>query len=309
MFFEHKEVLFLLIIPIFIIFFKIQTNYKRYFSNEMFEKIFVNYKVNRSIFILLTACYVFIVLAMAKPVLQQKYNQASSKIDIVVALDMSKSMTCKDVYPSRFAFAKAKLKEFINQAYFMSIAVIGFSNFSFLIASSTHDKTSLIYLINHVKKNQIFMRGTNILNALKSTNWLLREEKNKIVVFFTDGGNKTDFIKEIKYANIHHIKVFVCATATIKGGVIKTDKGILTDSEGNIVVTRLNPAIRVLCQKTGGFYIQANTTRRDIDKIIDIIKARYAINKQRKKQRQELYFIPLSLAVFLFFISLIGIKR
>lgn len=153
------------------------------------------------------------------------------------------------------------------------------------------------------------MRGTNILNALKSTNWLLREEKNKIVVFFTDGGNKTDFIKEIKYANIHNIKVFVCATATIKGGVIKTDKGILTDSEGNIVVTRLNPAIRVLCQKTGGFYIQANTTRRDIDKIIDIIKARYAINKQRKKQRQELYFIPLSLAVFLFFISLIGIKR
>lgn len=313
MYFEHIGAFFLLFLPIILIFFfKKKFNYKKYFTQEMFDNIFINHNATKNTFILLLICYILVVIAIAQPVLlKQNLQINSNKINIVVALDMSKSMTCTDKYPSRFAFAKAKLLEFVTKEQGFDIAIIGFSNFSFLVCASTSDKNSLTYLINHTKINQVQMQGTSIFSALKSTNWLLKQEKNKILILFTDGGGKSNFNKEISYAVKHHIRVFVSAVGTLKGTVIKTSNKKILKSNGNIVISRLNPLIKILCEKTGGIYTKADTTRTNINKIIKTIKQKYGKNIYNKNSHNDtqLYYIPLSFAVFLFLLSLIGVRR
>ena len=290
----------------------ITQNYTEVFSKDMLNKIIVGSNTKSLNFILLSISFILLVIALARPVIKNEpVKVPQGSLNIMVAFDISSSMNCTDVYPTRLDFAKNKFNSLINNLNDEKVGAIAFSSASFLIAPITNDYLSLKYLVKNISTKYISVKGSSIMQALKSTNKLLKS-KQKVLIVFSDGTDTNDFKDEIQYAKENNISVFVYAIATSKGGVIKTKTGIVKDSNGNIVVTRLNENIKSLALNTNGAYLQYSTSSNDIKEFINLIREKFKEKKKRDiiiNTNQELFYFPLGLAFIFIFIALSGFKR
>jgi Ca-activated chloride channel family protein len=303
-------ILFLLVVLIFVK--GAVRDYERYFSTQMLQKIIIGAKRKRVNFILLLSSFILLVVALARPVIQNKpIKIPQSTLSIIVAFDLSLSMQCEDVYPNRLAFAKNKFNNLLVNLKDEKIGALGFSSKAFLIAPITNDYLTLKYLVKNIDLSYISAKGSSIQEALINTNELLQSSQKKALIVFTDGTDKKEFNDEIKYAKKHNIKVFIYAVASKKGGVIKTKQGVQKDKNNNIVITSLNPNIKQLALETSGAYLEFSTSSDDIKLFLKAIKEQFKAKIKKDviiKNNQELYYIPLGLALLLFFIAVSGTK-
>ncbi|RUA06090.1 MAG: hypothetical protein DSY43_02840 [Gammaproteobacteria bacterium] len=312
--FEKIELLYLTI-PIALLWFFIHNrsgNIEDLFAPDVLEKISFNkHKISiktRLRFLLLAI--VLILIALSRPTLEAgevKIKKYSS--DLIVAIDMSKSMLANDVYPNRFELAKNKLSTSLDKISEKRIAILGFANRAFLVSPLTDDFSSLKFLIKNLRLDAINLKGTNVLNLLQSADDLLGEASNKQLLLLTDGGDKSDFSKEISYANAHNLTIFVFDIATRSGSTIKDKKGILKDEGGNIVIVKSNPNIKKLATQTQGRYLKYSLNNNDLTDFINSFKS-YASSKDIKViQKQHLFYYPLAFALFLLFFAFFSLPK
>jgi len=314
-FYFYNSYAFYLLILLFVLFF-IRTNKKQYenqFSKEMLEKIVVGKNEKQKNFILMSLSFVFLVLALASPVLQNKPIKVSKDgISMIVAFDISRSMQSEDIYPNRLEFAKKKFSHLLKNLKSEKIGLLGFAGTSFLISPITNDYKSLLYLSSNINAKYVNTKGSRVFSVLKTSNKMLKNSSDKIVVIFTDGTSKNNWEKEINYAKEHNIVVFIYNIATLKGGIIKHKGDIIKDSKGNIVITRLNPNIKDLTFATNGAYLEYSNSSIDIKEFSDIIKKQYS-NKHKDNlsinTNIQLYYLPLILSLIFYFLSISGFKR
>ncbi len=310
---------FLLLIPLILLLFyfvyKNRDFYENLFTKELLSKMILKRRglSKRIRNTLLIFSLILAVLAIARPVIEKgEIKVKASKIDVVTAFDISRSMFANDIYPNRLEFAKRKFFTFLKEFKEGRIGVIGFSQRAFLIAPLTDDFESLKFLVKNMSLDYVSLRGTNILAPLEVTNNLLKNSTNKALILFTDGGDEEDFSKEIEYAKKHHIKVFVYAIGTKKGGVIKTKRGVLKDKNGDIVVVRRNDKIKELALKSGGAFIKATLSNNDIKELVSEIKKRFKAKDSQEitiKDRKELFYYPLIGSILLLFAGLFSFPR
>lgn len=313
MIFENIYAFYILILLIILIFISgTIKDYERYFSSNMLERIMIGKSQRKLNFGLLITSFILIIIALARPVIQNKpIKIPQNELSIIVAFDISKSMQCEDVYPTRLNFAKNKFNNLIDSLKDERVGALGFSSRAFLIAPITNDYLTLKYLVNNIDINNVSVKGSNIKEALINTNELLKSSQKKALIVFTDGTDNKEFDAEIEYANEHNIKVFVYAIATRKGGVIKLKDGIQKDRDGNIVVTSLNQNIKELAFGTSGAYLEFSTSSNDIKMFVQAIKEQFKTKMKKDvviKNNKELYYIPLGLALLFFFIAVSGFR-
>jgi len=315
--FHNSEFLWLLLLLLPFIYFmkKNGSELGAVFSKEVLKKIqlknqSLSKRVRNS---LLLVAMALSIVALARPQIDNGQIQVkSSFINVVAAIDMSKSMFANDVYPSRFDFAKKKF--FDALAYFKNtkIALIGFSSQTFLISPLTEDFHSLKFLGNNLSLDNLTLKGTDILATLKSANNLFGEEKKKILLLFTDGGDQKDFSKEIAYAKAHNIAVYVYNIGTDKGGVIKDKNGVLKDKKGDIVVVKRTDDIKALAIQSGGAYMKYSLAKEDVKLLVETIERRYKAKEEESstiKDRKELFYYPLALGLLFLFMALFSLPR
>jgi Ca-activated chloride channel family protein len=236
----------------------------------------------------------------------------SSFINIVVAIDMSKSMFANDIYPNRFEFAKQKFFSSLDHFKHTKIALLGFSSRTFLISPLTEDFNSLKFLAKNLSLESLTLKGTDILATLKSADELFGSAKQKVLLLFTDGGDETNFSEEIAYAKAHNIAVYIYSVGTSKGGVIQTKHGVLKDKNGNIVVVKRNDKIKELALQTGGAYMKYSLAKDDIKLLVETIESRYEAQEEHSstiKDRKELFYYPLILAIIVLFTALFSLPK
>lgn len=289
---------------------------ERLFSKRVLEKLapkgVEKLSTFKSYFLILAI--VFSIIALARPYIKGKDIKVSTKsYDIIVGFDISNSMLCDDIYPNRLTFAKQKFYQFLDDLKTQRVGVLGFTSKAFLVAPPTTDYESLKFLVKNMQTDYISLKGTNILNLLTSADSFLKGKDKKAVLLFTDGGDKKDYSKEIEYAKTHNLKVYVYAIATKKGGVIKTKNGVLKDKNGDIVIVRLNPAIKELALKSGGAYQEYSLKNNDIKMLVDIMDQNFKnlATKQEKviKNNREIFYLPLLFAILLFFMANFSLPR
>jgi len=314
-FYFYNSYAFYLLILLFVLFFirKNKKQYENQFSKEMLEKIVVGKNEKQKNFILMSLSFIFLVLALASPVLQNKPIKVSKDgISMIVAFDISRSMQSGDIYPNRLEFAKKKFSHLLKNLKSEKIGLLAFSGTSFLISPITNDYKSLLYLSSNINAKYVNTKGSMVFSVLKTSNKMLKNSSDKIVVIFTDGTSKINWEKEINYAKEHNIVVFVYNIATLKGGIIKHKGDIIKDSKGNIVITRLNPNIKDLTFATNGAYLEYSNSSIDIKEFSDIIKKQYS-NKHKDNlsinTNIQLYYLPLILSLIFYFLSISGFKR
>jgi Ca-activated chloride channel family protein len=287
--------------------------YQSYFSDEMLSKILQGKNNKKIVFGLLLVSFIFLVIAIARPIIENKpIKVPQSSISMVVAFDLSKSMTATDVYPTRLEFAKKKFNNLLKNLKDEKVGAIGFSSRSFLVSPITNDYATLKYLVKNLSLGVINVQGSSTYEALQSVKLLLKSSDKKALIIFTDGTDNDTFTKEIKYAKENNIKVFVYAIATLKGGVLKTKTGILKDAKGNIVITKLNDSIKELALQTNGAYLNYSSSSNDIAKFLNVIKDKFEKKDQKDviiNNNEELYYVPLTIALVLFMLAISGFQR
>ena len=312
--FLYINVIYLMLIPTLVLMYFIITkksSFDKYFSKEVLEKLSLSnqYFSSKTRNIILFISLLFMIIALARPVSNEKVHNSKQELNaVVIAIDISKSMLANDIVPTRLEFAKKKLLDIIARSKTNAIAVVLFAKSSFILSPITQDFTSLKILIENLDTGMNFDNGTNIYSTLETTKKLLRNFKNKNLIILSDAADKKDFKEEIEFANKNNINIYVIATATKNGAAIKLKDGnYLVDNKGNIVTVRLNENIKSLSLETKGAYINYTLDSNDITQILNEINSKsekQVFQEKRFKTYTELFYYPLALAIFLLLIAL-----
>ena len=223
----------------------------------------------------------FIVAALGPSFGGSKREVKSVGKDIMICVDLSKSMDAFDVQPSRLEKVKYELKKVIQAFNSDRIGLIIFSSEAFMQCPLTYDQNALNLFIETMNSSLVPSSGTDFGPPLRMALKKLEENegpptaqsKSKVIILISDGedfGEETDEVaKEIENQNI---MLFTLGVGTEKGGNIYAGSSLKTNRQGLIVVTKLNPQELVsLANKTGGQYFEINESRNDVSRLINTI--------------------------------------
>jgi len=200
--------------------------------------------------------------------------------DIMICVDLSKSMDAFDVQPTRLEKVKFEMKKIVAAFNSDRIGVIIFSSEAFMQCPLTYDQNALNLFIETMNTNLVPASGTDFspplkmaLSKLDDSQGPSDQQKSKVIVLISDGedfGEETETVaKEVEDQDI---KLFTLGVGTEEGSRIGTSKGYKIDRQGNTVVSKLNPAsLKNLASKTDGKYFEINESRNDVNKLINSI--------------------------------------
>ena len=310
--FLHPEFLYYMLPPLFILFGLLLTQKEtqaHFFSQEVMDKLRVSAKTLtlRSRNALFLFIGFFMILALAQPVIDDGVVVIKAKsADIMIALDISDSMLAKDVYPNRLELAKEKALTLLSKAPTERVGIMAFAKDSYLVSPLSFDTSAVSFLLTQLDTTSITEKGTDFSSILNVFSKSQKSEGEKYLLILSDGGDASDFSKEIELAKDNNIVVFVLGMGTKKGAPIKLKDGSFIKQDGNILVSKLNENISALATKTGGVYIKNTTSSSDIIAMFKEIKS---IGKVKELKSEEihkyipLFYYPVAIALFLLLIA------
>jgi len=264
-------------------------------------------------FMMLFALF-FMIVAIGRPVM----NKGEKKVEIqgltlLTALDISGSMRSKDVYPNRLEFAKKKMTQFFDAMPSDQIGVVAFAYSSFVLAPFTSDKETLKMMVEGVDDSYINMGSTDFSALGKLISTILEEKKPKILVLFTDGGDKEDIAGFSDILKENHIDLYVVLVGTAKGAPVIDENGnSLKQKDGRLAITQRNDSLGEVAKESGGTFVIAKNGKEDIEKLADTIRTKYKNQQQGKvmvKERVEYFYYPLGLGLLFLLLSLSSLPR
>ncbi len=251
--------------------------------------------------------FVFIVLALTRPVIEQEPIKTQELLnDVVIALDLSYSMQAQDIVPSRLAYAKKNLEELVKQEQKSRFGVLGFTTNAIILSPLTQDTQLLLHLFNMLDEKLIMTKGSSVMPALVLARKMSKSPRVSVVLL-TDGGDELNYEDEALYAKEHNLQVNILMIATKSGGTLLLENGnLLKDEMGDIVVSRENSAISLISKVSGGIYTHS---------LSDIISALHSQRDDEYKsnvtivQNIELFYYLVALALVTFLVSVSSLKR
>ena len=316
--FLHPEFFYYILPPFLFLFFLLLTQKEAamsFFSDEVIDRLRVatkglTLKARNALFFL---AGFFMIVALAEPVIPNGETVIEQKsADILIALDISNSMRAKDLYPSRLEFSKQKAIDFIRLLHQNRVGVVAFAKGSYLVSPLSFDREAVAFLLQNLDTSSITEQGTDFMALLESVKDASKKSKQKYLLLFTDGGDKKDFSKEIGYAKENGITVFIIGVGTKKGAPIPMPNGEFLHYRGDIVVTKFNESVVDLALKTGGVFIQATNSNRDIEamrKEIERVIKKKTLRTKSIKKYIPLFYIPLGLAMLLVLLALSSMTK
>jgi len=200
--------------------------------------------------------------------------------DIIMCVDLSKSMDAFDVQPSRLEKVKFEMKRIVEAFNSDRIGIIIFSSEAFMQCPLTYDQNALNLFIETMNTGLVPATGTDFgpplrmaLNKLEDQEGPSTNQKSKVIILISDGedfGEETsDIVKKIEDRDI---KLFTLGIGTETGSPIGTQRGYKTDRFGKTVVSKINPtSLKNLATETGGQYFEINDSRNEVSKMINTI--------------------------------------
>lgn len=252
-------------------------------------------------------------LALAQPVFKDGEIKVEAKsADILIGIDISDSMKAEDVYPNRLELTKSKAIELIKQAPHNRMGVLAFAKHDYIVSPLSFDHSSVAFLLSKVQTSNITEKGTRLDSMINSALSMLEHAKEKNLLLFTDGGDTEDFEAEIALAKENNLKIFVIAVGSKEGSPVRSSEGGFVKHEGNILISRLNPALKDLATGTGGVYIESVLGDEDIKvmlKEIEAIREKATFKEESIPQYTQLFYYPLALALFFLLLAFSSFPR
>ncbi|MEO8853061.1 MAG: VWA domain-containing protein [Ginsengibacter sp.] len=252
-----------------------------------------------------------IIIALARP--QTKYEETQTEgqgIDIILAIDVSGSMTAQDFQPNRMEAAKKVAEDFVDSRPSDRIGVVIFAGESFTQCPLTTDHYVLKTQIEQIR-NGLLEDGTAIGSGLATSVDRLRNSKakSKVIILLTDGINNGGLIDPstaLEIAKTFHVKVYTIGVGTdgYAPTPVSTPMGIVMQNQKVSIDETL---LKNIAQQTGGKYFRAtdNSSLQNIYKEIDKMeKSKVEITTFHRYTEKFYPFIFAAMALLLLEITL-----
>jgi len=263
------------------------------------------------------------IVSLARPQWGYIYEDVKRKgLDLLFAVDTSRSMLSNDVQPNRLERVKLAGQDLVNQLQGDRVGLIAFAGRAFLQAPLTIDYEAEVESINDLDTKTIPEGGTNISEAINlAVNTFGKSAAgNRALIIFTDGEELSgDAAKMAKAAAEAGMRIFTVGVGTSQGSLIPvtSDDGgtaFVKDSAGQVVKSKLDEKrLREIAQATGGFYLHLDDGPRTMSQLygqgLANIKAA-EIDARLGRRPIERYEWPLGAAILALTMSiLIGERK
>ena len=310
--FINPQLFWIMILPLLVFAFFVirhRDNVTNVFNEEVLKRLSVGDETLPLVIrnILMLVALFFMLIALARPVLDHGDRVVQLEgLSAVVALDISGSMRAKDIYPNRLEFAKKKIVSLLNEMPNDELSLIAFAHSSFMLAPFSSDKGTLQQIIEGVSDDYINMSSTDFSALGEYVAELLEKKKPKILIVFSDGGEKKDleqFAETIKDENIY---LYVVLVGTAEGSPVIDKDGRPMSSNGAIAITQRNDDLGEVALESKGAFVVANTGTTGIKDLVATIKAQHKNKEQGEvtiHDREEYFYYPLGLGLLLLLLS------
>lgn len=242
-------------------------------------------------FVFLTLAIPFLFITLANPLMGTKIEKVKREgVDVMIALDVSKSMMAEDVKPNRLARAKMFVSKFLDQLSNDRVGLVVFAGKAYLQMPMTVDYAAGKMYLENLSTDLIPTQGTAIAEAVDMArkSFKVQEHKHKVLIIITDGEDHEGADEEaIEDAQKEGIIVHTVGVGTEQGAPIPEYPGgpYKKDNEGNIVLTKINSEmLNMLADKGHGKSYRISTGEDPVKALID------EIDKMEKKSFEERMF-------------------
>ncbi|HEY2781727.1 MAG TPA: VWA domain-containing protein [Steroidobacteraceae bacterium] len=261
--------------------------------------------------------------ALAQPQVGFHWEQVSRRgIEVIFAIDTSRSMLTADVKPNRLTRAKLAIDDFAKKLDGDAVGIVAFAGAAFLACPVTLDYGAFHESLNAIDTNIVPRGGTDISTAIQAAQAALRRRPNsdKILILVTDGEDLegSSFDAAQAAAKTDGLKIFTVGVGTAAGDLIpiapQQGGGFVKDDSGAFVKSRLDEtALKAIAGATGGFYVPLGTQAEGLELIFQTVLG--AIAKHDLASRQQKIYIerfqwPLAASLAMLLSSLtVGSRR
>ena len=318
--FDHPELLHLLwgVIAL-VAFFAWAVRYKkallkRFGNPELLGKLMHAFAPGRRNLkmVLLTLSYVSFVIALANPQIGTKLEEVTREgVDIIVALDVSKSMHAEDIKPNRLEKAKHEVSKFLDLLQGDRIGLIAFAGIAHVQCPLTLDYSAAKLFLNIIDTDLIPQPGTAIGSAIRTAvkAFNAEERKHKVLILITDGeDHESQPVEAAEEAEKQGVIIYTVGIGSPQGVPIPvynqygTQTGFKKDRSGGVVTTKLDViTLQKIAYQTGGKYFLSSTGEAELDDIYDEIsqlEKKELVSKQFS-QYEDRFQIFLALGLLL----------
>ena len=260
--------------------------------------------------------------ALAQPKWGHDWKEVKSRgIDILIALDSSKSMLAEDIAPNRLERARWAILDLIEKLESDRIGLIAFAGSAFLECPLTLDYDAFRQALEAIDTEIIPQGGTDIAAALSEAEAAFATDNHhKVLILITDGEDlEASGIEKAREAAESGIMVFTVGVGSQEGELIPLRQSngsldFLRDAQGKIVKTSLDEStLSTIAQVTGAFYTPLGAAGEGLDRLysegLQVIPER-EYQAQLKKTGIHRFQWPLMLAIlFLYIEPFISLRR
>jgi Ca-activated chloride channel homolog len=281
----------------------------QFIGRELFGHLggMVNKRLQKTKSLLLVCVFGLSVVALMRPQWGFSWQEIERQgLDIVVALDISKSMLAGDVKPNRLARSKLAIRDLVKKLSGDRIGLIAFSGAAYLQCPLTIDYEGFLFTLENVDTDSISRGGTSLASAIETAMKVFEggNSKHSALIIITDGEDHEGNIEALsKRARDLGIKIFTVGIGTKEGELIQIDGAFVKDKQGNVVKSRLNEDIlREIAFITSGMYVHSTSSEFGLETIY-----RERLSKMEKqdikaameKRYHERFQIFIALAIIL----------
>ena len=279
----------LLAIPVIVLLFALvvfwrKRTQKRFADRELLDRLSPNhstFKLVLKVFLLSLAIACF-VMALVNPKIGTKLETVKREgVDVVFAIDVSKSMLAEDIAPNRLEKSKQLVTQIINNLASDRVGIIAYAGSAFPQLPITTDYSAAKMFLQAMNTDMVSSQGTAINEAIELATTYFNDEDqtNRMLFIISDGEDHQGEIKDIAEEAVREgIRIFTIGVGTQKGGPIPEKRnGIIQsykkDNNGETVVTRLNEETLIeIASVANGAYIEGRVTDEVVESVTEILQ-------------------------------------
>jgi Ca-activated chloride channel family protein len=277
-------------------------------------------RLKRALVVAGIAC---VAIALARPLIGFRWEETKRKgLDLLIALDTSKSMLAQDVKPDRLTRAKMAVEDLLGRLDGDRVGLIAFAGNAFLQCPLTLDYDAFLQSLDAIDTRTIARGGTDIASAIREAEAALETQghNERILVLLTDGEDlEGSALEAARSAAKQGLKIFTVGVGTANGELIplvdeKGETQFARDSSGQFVKSHLDESmLKQIAEATGGMYVPLGQQGQGLQTIYQKGLApftRHELTSRMHKVYTERYQWPLALGLLCLTLEpLTGIRR
>jgi len=256
----------------------------------------------------------FLILALVNPKMGTKLQTIKRQgVDVVFALDVSKSMLAEDIAPNRLEKSKQIISKIIDKLGSDRVGIIIYAGNAFPLLPITTDHAAAKMFLQNANPDMVSSQGTAINEALKLANSYFDDDDqtNRYLFVLSDGEDHEENVSYVADESTQEgIKIFTIGVGTTKGDPIPLRRegtliGYKKDREGEVVITALNAkTLQGIASDGEGEYLSGNNTAQTVEYIDELLlaadKKEFETKQFSDYKDQFQWFLGIGILFFIF---------